>query len=453
MSSIILDKSLHTNSYRKYARAVATGKRYIVIYGGSNSSKSFSVHQYECEHLLEATGDTAMLRKNGAKLRESCYKLIVANYNDWGMGSDIDAPFSGDNRFVIDKLGGHKFGFFGAQNVDDLKSVAGYIRAVMEEGDQFEFEDFTELDRRIRDPFAITQIIIILNPVSEDHWVNVKLINGEAYKDQVEVVHCTYHDNQYASPEDIAILERMRLTDFYQYEVYCLGKWGQIRTGKEYIFNFVRQDHVKKCDFIPGQPVHLAWDFNSNPYLTLLCFQIVRDTNGGWIVQQFDEICGESPANSVEAVSEIYLQRYHYPYLHIVRVSPAFLYGDAQGNNKIEGTANERRYDWVKAALKPVLHNHSDRTLRQNPSVIRQRDFFNHLLAGKYDITWVVDPRCVNTIQDYSKLKQGPIGFLVEYAKDAVGNRYEKYGHCYTAGSYFAVGVFPKEFENDMIRK
>lgn len=452
MSQRRLDARLFTTTFQKYRTAKASGKRYIVFLGGSNSSKSFSAHQAECLDHLTAKSDVLMLRKNSVDLKESCYKLVKGNYSQWGLADKFAFTFSGDNRAVTHRTTGHKFLFRGANNIEQLKSLAGFSRAIMEEADQFEFTDFLEIDRRVRHPTEKVQIILILNPVSEDHWIKTKLIDGEGYKDQVEVVHCTYHDNQYASQEDIARLEALKDTSEYDYEVYVLGKWGQVRTGKEYMHNFSYVKQVKPCPFIPGQPVHLTWDFNVNPYLTLCCYQIVPRTEGGYRVQQFDEICLEHPRNRIESVAEEYLARYWTPYPN--NRSYAFLYGDAQGNNRVEGKGDERRFDWVNDALKPVLHNTSNRTMRHNPSVIRQRDFMNNLLSGnKYPLDWVIDPRCKNTIIDYQKLKQGPVGFLIEKGTDAAGSSYEKYGHCYTASSYFAIGAFASWFETDMTRK
>ncbi|MCX6218364.1 PBSX family phage terminase large subunit [Spirosoma sp.] len=430
-----------------------SNKRYIVIVGGSNSSKSYSAHQSECLSLLTAKADTLMLRKKSVDLRKSCYKLVRKNFQSWGYIPDrIAMTYSGDNRAARDKKTGREIAFVGAADIASLKSAAEYCRAVMEEADQFEFEDFLELDRRVRHPTAKVQIVLVLNPVSEDHWIKTQLIDNPAYADQVLVVHCTYHDNEYAAPEDIARLEALKDISEYDYEVYVLGKWGQIRTGKEYVHNFSFVKHVKPAPFIPGTPVHLSWDFNVNPYMTMTCYQIAPSGSGGWQVRQFDEICLEHPRNSVEAVCEEYLARYWHSYPMHLR-SQGFVYGDAQGNNRIEGKSNERRYDWVKAGLRPILHNNSDRTMKHNPSVIRQRDFFNNILGGKYPIEWIIDPRCKNTIVDNQKLKQGEVGFLVEKAKDAAGTTYEKYGHCYTTESYFAIGAFSNFFEQDMNRR
>lgn len=447
---IRLDPRLFTNTFQKYRQALATGKRYIVILGGSNSSKSYSAHQSECLDLLTAKSDTLMLRKKGTDLRKSCYKLVKKNYQQWGLyPSRVVMAYSGDNRVARVRKTGREIAFVGAQDIASLKSAADYSRAIMEEADQFEFEDFLELDRRVRHPTVTSQIVFLLNPVSEDHWIKQKLIDGEGYRDEVEVVHCTYHDNEYANQKDIARLEALKDISEYDYEVYVLGKWGQIRTGKEYVHKFSYVKHVKECPFVPGHPVHLSWDFNVNPYLTMLCYQVFQRSGGGYEVRQFDEFCFEWPQNSVEAIGQAYLEKY-YNYYPPRERSLAFLYGDSQGNNRVEGKGDETRFDWVTEQLDVLLHTGSDRTLGHNPSVIRQRDFFNNLLGGKYPVDWFIDPRCEKTIVDNQKLKQGPIGFLVEKGTDAAGSKYEKYGHCFTAESYFAIGVFSDWFETDM---
>ncbi len=60
-----------------FYKLLAVKTRYVVVYGGASSSKSYSVHQLELLKVMgKAKGDTLVIRKFGADLRESCYKLF-----------------------------------------------------------------------------------------------------------------------------------------------------------------------------------------------------------------------------------------------------------------------------------------------------------------------------------------------------------------------------------------
>ena len=270
MPKTTLDKSLFTTAYDRYEQAVMSGKRYVVIYGGAMSSKSYSVHQWECLRLFRAKADCLFLRKAGTDLRESCYKLVKENYTHWGMAPQFAFTYSGDNRAAVYNRTGRKFAFRGAGDVSTMKSLAGYSRAILEEADQFEFSDFMEIDRRVRHPTEPVQLILILNPVSEDHWIKSKLIDGEGYAGQVAVVHCTYHDNQYAAQADIDRLEALKDISEYDYRVYCLGEWGIVKPDNPFFEQFNPNKNLTAgLMYDPKYLVYLSFDFNVTNSVTV----------------------------------------------------------------------------------------------------------------------------------------------------------------------------------------
>src|ERR1700726_3123492 len=74
---------LFTNVFYQVRKAKT---RFIVVYGGAGSSKSYSVHQLALLHIMQkGVGDTLVMRKYAADLRESCFKLFKLLIYQYGL--------------------------------------------------------------------------------------------------------------------------------------------------------------------------------------------------------------------------------------------------------------------------------------------------------------------------------------------------------------------------------
>ena len=75
--------------------------RFTVLYGGAGSSKSYSAHQYALLNIMQdGAGDTLVIRKFAADLRESCYKLFRQLIYAYRLQDFFKCTFSGDNRKI-----------------------------------------------------------------------------------------------------------------------------------------------------------------------------------------------------------------------------------------------------------------------------------------------------------------------------------------------------------------
>lgn len=214
------------------------------------------------------------------------------------------------------------------------------------------------------------------------------------------------------------------------------------RTGGEFYSSFNRQVHSGTVPYLPDVAVHLTFDQNVVPYVTMCCWQAVRDGNK-LELRQFDELCLGNPNNTTEKVCEEFKRKYS------DKVENIFFYGDPSGKKR-DTRGKENDYDIVKRVLRKMLNNSSDRTTGKYPGVIKRRDFVNNILDGKYDVSIVIDrDKCPNTITDYVYLKQDRDGKkLKEVVKDKVtGQSYEKYGHTSDANDYFITKLLEPEFD------
>jgi len=216
------------------------------------------------------------------------------------------------------------------------------------------------------------------------------------------------------------------------------------KTGGEYYSGFGRDENVKACPYLKDAPIHAAFDFNVNPYMSCLLFQVVK-VEGVYHVRFFDEIICESPKNNTEATC-LELEG---KYLAKNPKGGLFYTGDATGKNKNTATT-EHNYDVIRRTLFKYVSASSDRTLIRNPNLIQSRDFVNKLLAGGFpNIEVFIDPRCKKLIIDLEFLKEGPDGGpLKQVVKDKVnGTSYQKYGHVSDAFKYGLIATFNTLYE------
>lgn len=257
--------------------------RFVVVYGGSASGKSYSVHQNELRLLMKPIkGDTLFFRKHGVAHAESCYKLLSNLIDQWKVQQYFKKYYSTNNRRIVHLPTGRQIVFKGVDDPENLKSLVGFSRIVLEEANQFTFDDFKEIVRRARG-YENIQFILILNPISENHWIKTNLCDPQgAYYNDTEIMRFNYADNcnlagkPFITESDIAELERLKLVDENQYRIYALGEWGVEDKNKKFVWAFQRDKHVKHTVHNPQRITWASFDFNVNP-LTCTIFQMILE--------------------------------------------------------------------------------------------------------------------------------------------------------------------------------
>ena len=128
------------------------------------------------------------------------------------------------------------------------------------------------------------------------------------------------------------------------------------RTGDSFYRNFSKNDHVFEVNFNPELPIHLSFDFNSKPYMTLLSAQIeLNDVLNEFQIRIYKEYCLSSPYNSTEAVCDRFLGE-HSDY------NPSIIfYGDASGDYRQAGSGDHTQFDTVRDSLSNYINTSSDR--------------------------------------------------------------------------------------------
>ena len=390
MEDTIVDLEAESNLFSKVLFRVREARtRYIVVYGGAASGKSYGVHQLEIINIMQAgAGDTLFIRKHAADLRESCYKLLKTLVADWGVGEEFTTRYSNEQRKLTCIKSGRSIILRGIDDPEKLKSIAGIRRIVIEEASQLTFADFLELNRRARGMHDI-QIIFILNPVSENHWIKTKFYDpGAPYYTDTTALKFTYHDNcrqtgePFLTETDIKELERLKDINENQYRIYTLAQWGIDNTDGKFCWAF-SSTQIKPTVFEPEIILWASFDFNVNP-LTCTLAQILPEASTIRAIE-----CLKLDNSDIWTMCD----RLTASYPHVMWM----VTGDATGNNSSALLGDDQNfYKIIKQKL--GLTNQQMPVPLSNPRIEE-----NRLLVNAVHKNWTVqiDPhRCQPLIYD-----------------------------------------------------
>lgn len=216
------------------------------------------------------------------------------------------------------------------------------------------------------------------------------------------------------------------------------------RGGGEWLHSFKAKHHVKKTEFDPNLPLHIALDFNVNPYMTLLVHQ-VEHTGQKVVVRMIDEICLDNPQNTTPDVCHELINRYEPLGLNYI-----YYYGDPSGNAR-RTNSKEARTDYK--ALEQVLYRFitedSNRVPKRAEPVSNSKYFLNRVYSGNTYIEVQIDPKCEKFIGDAKYLKEDSNGSFVKKKKrdSKTGVTAEERGHCMDAHKDFMRSLFEEEYE------
>lgn len=436
MISVDFDEDLFNTAYMPYLNTV---NPYELYYGGAGSGKSHFVAQ-KC--LIKCMRNQyyrlVFCRKWAKHVRGSQWQLFKDLITEYKLG-DLFELREGTMDIVC--INGNKMLSFGLDDHEKVKSIQRPSDIWAEELTDFDKQDFDTLDMRLRASEGFTtQFIGSFNPVSEDHWIKTDLYDK---RDELELMflRTTYLDNRFIDRD--AFEAKLNRQSLHNQKIYKFGEWGRVRTGMEYYPDFDDMKHTGKVPYDPKLALHITFDFNRRPYMTLLICQIVL-VEKSYELRIVDEICLGHPRSKTKYVCEDFMKKYR------THQSGVFYYGDATAEKENTLTVGEIRHDYdvVVAELKGKLHNASNRTRRSNPPVLIRKDFITDMLRELVPIKLLIDSHCKHTIDDFMYLKEGPDGRkLKQKVEEPITEaKYEKYGHTSDALEYLACEAFKTIF-------
>ena len=444
MPAPIIPKSLFSPKFYPH---LLTDKRYNVFWGSRGSTKSeFCAQFFVLRSMRKEYMKLIYSRKDHAHIRESQFSLLKKWIDNFGLRQYFTI-YEGSMK-IVNNLTGNTMIAKGVNNPEKVKSTDEPSHIWCEELTEFDQVDFETLNNSIRTGKTKPQAFVTFNPIQQSHWVRSFFFDENAFEphnykpkaifgDDILLHHSTFRDNPFINQDEYyKTLMISAGGDGNKLKVNAEGGWGQSQTGAEFYHAYNRSKHVKAVKFNSSLPVHLTFDFNVVPYMTMLCAQ-VDTTNGKTVFRFWKEYCLKNPDNSSRAVCKAFLNDYakHKPIL--------FYYGDASGKNRIAGQGNKRNFDDIEASLIGFLHSASDRVLKRNPNQFKARDFINLILSGYWpDIDIEIDESCTELIADMENVKVSVDGKLKEnYNDKQLGISYQKHGHTSDAMTYFIVSV------------
>ncbi len=272
--------------------------RYLVLYGGSGSGKSYFMGQMYAVQLTVFPGrNLVCLRKQKTDCLKSCFSFIYNALSRLQLLRYWDVR-KNPEYIMRNKLNGNTILFEGVDYIEDIKSIQ-FTREGVDLGPEYankpgfgenltdvwyeevdaegDPEVIRELDRRLRDPYVKCRLGLSFNPVARTHWL-FNYVTQELTLPGVDsiVLKTTHKDNPHLPQEYRDVLERYRTTDPYAYMVYCLGEWG------------VMGQTVFDANKISKRLFELEQKYSKNPY-SIGYFTFARNNKGLLDEDKLDE--------------------------------------------------------------------------------------------------------------------------------------------------------------------
>ena len=101
--------------------------------------------------------------------------------------------------FTVTLPNGSVFLFYGMDDAEKIKSIAGITDIICEECTELTIDDVTQLDLRLRAKAENQQIFFMFNPVSKANWVYKRWFapDAEVDSENTMILCTTYKDNQF----------------------------------------------------------------------------------------------------------------------------------------------------------------------------------------------------------------------------------------------------------------
>ena len=134
---IVNYKKLNPNGFYLLKYLQDATLRFIILYGGSSSGKSYSVAQTILIQTLQDGENTLVMRKVGASIQKTIYE----DYKVAAKGLGIDHLFKFQQNTIKCLYNGAKIDFSGLDDPEKIKGISNYKRVHLEELSEFDEPD------------------------------------------------------------------------------------------------------------------------------------------------------------------------------------------------------------------------------------------------------------------------------------------------------------------------
>ena len=220
-----INKSIFNDVY--YPLLLDYSRRYNIFYGGAGSGKSVFISQKLLLKALKQKRKVLVIRKVGTTLKDSVFALITDTLKKWDIYKYCKVNLT---TFTIELPNKSIFLFKGLDDSEKIKSIADITDIWIEEATELNYDDFTQLDLRLRALVDNLQLYCSFNPTSKENWVFKKWFAPDAVYDaeQTMILKTTYKNNKFLPEAYIKALEEKIHTNPQYYKVYALGEFATL---------------------------------------------------------------------------------------------------------------------------------------------------------------------------------------------------------------------------------
>jgi phage terminase large subunit len=253
---------LNVECAEKLLPIYATDKRFIDIYGGRGSAKSWGVADFCLAKGIEKKRRFLCCREIQTSIKDSVHKLLSDRIAYYG----LERFYTITDKQIVGK-NGSEFIFKGLyRNVNDIKSTEGVDIGWVEEAHSVSRGSFETLIPTIRKDGS--QIIFTYNPTNDDDPVHADYTLSN--RDDVLRIEMNYSDNPWFPDVLKADMEYDRANNIDKYLHIWEGKCvkhsdAQIFKGKWSVKEF---EAPKDAFFYFGAD----WGFSQDPTVLIRCF-------------------------------------------------------------------------------------------------------------------------------------------------------------------------------------
>jgi len=258
---MIIDLSNPEIFNKIYIPMLSETKRYLLMYGGRDSAKSyFAAQKVIVDTMQKSYSRFILVRKVYSDIKDSQFQTIKDIVAAYGLSDHFH--FVENPLRITFKRNGNTILARGLDKDHKTKSIKDPTGVWYEEANEIRFNDFLKTTTSLRG--GIIQEILTFNPEMETEWINAYFFpNKQSYekpdgkfnfvpsiRNDTAILHTTFRDNEHCTKQSIDLLESFKKTDENYYKIYSLGLWGGVLEGLIYENWEIIQNVPKEAEFI-----------------------------------------------------------------------------------------------------------------------------------------------------------------------------------------------------------
>lgn len=425
----------------------------ILNAGSANAGKSFTSSFFACFSCLNLPGfRVAVGRKFMTSSNISVVKTLTQILKGWSLNISFNS-----GTHVLAYPNGSTMTLISLEPKDskdaNFTQIQGseFSLALLDEINEVQEKYYNRLIPRIRyklEEFDIVpKFLLSCNPIDSgwimDNWFYDMDNNAVQLKAGQARYLFTPEDNPRKSG---ALALSMQLADSDTQERFGDGIFRRNRFNDPlaYFNEFSQSVNVERglknriLKKYPHHPLHISYDFNALPYVSILISVI--DNNG---IYTIEEIKAAPPNNTTERSTLLMLEKWG----DIIKKNGILIYGDKSGNDKT--TKGVTDFQIIKKVI--GAHNiKEDKSLSYNGSLKDRRKFMNYLFVNTGKCTnypgLLIDSNCVELIND-CLLGKADVNGLPDKKSHKI-NGVETRFHLSDALWYLIYGLYPEKLRS-----